>query len=300
MEIKNKRNKNKIEIKRKINILKDKLKNINNNKNNNKNKNKINKIKIKRRLNILNDKLNNINNKNNRVISSDVKQPTFKNVLKSISENKNGLEIGGPSHTNGTQTLYENANSFDNVVWSDDTVWCQQKQTYNFYPGKNGKVIINDSTDICSVKDKTYDFLFSCHCLEHIANPLKAVNEWLRIVKDNGFIVIVVPEKSECFDHKRQYSKFSTLLTQYENNVNEDDLSTLNDILNFHDLPMDPGAPQDPAEFKKRCLNNFYNRCLHHYVYDDNLLLEICTYFKCEYIYKITQGINRWFIMKKV
>lgn len=53
-------------------------------------------------------------------------------------------------------------------------------------------------------------------------------------------------------------------------------------------------------KFKERCLDNFNNRCLHHYVYDDNLLIEICNYFKCEYIYKNTQKLNRWFIMKNV
>jgi len=55
--------------------------------------------------------------------------------------------------------------------------------------------------------------------LEHIANPLKAINEWLRIIKNGGYVIIIVPEKSCCFDHKRNYSKFSTLLSQYEKNV---------------------------------------------------------------------------------
>ena len=72
--------------------------------------------------------------------------------MKFISENKNGVEIGGPS--DGGQILYKNANNFDNVVWSSNTVWYNQYKTYNFFPGKNGKVIINDATDISSVKDK--------------------------------------------------------------------------------------------------------------------------------------------------
>ena len=134
--------------------------------------------------------------------------------------------------------------------------------------------------------------------LEHVANPLKAINEWLRIIKKGGHIIIIVPEKSACFDHKREYSMFSTLLSQYEKNVGEDDLSTLPEILMKHDLIMDPPAG-DLGAFTKRSLDNFNNRCLHHYVYNDELLIKICNYFKCEFIYNETNGLNRWFIMKK-
>ena len=84
-----------------------------------------------------------------------------------------------------------------------------------YYQNKKGKVIINDAVNISLVQNDSYDFLFSSHSLEHIANPLKAIDEWLRIIKSNGYLIIIVPEKSLCFDHKRNYSNFSTLLSQY-------------------------------------------------------------------------------------
>jgi SAM-dependent methyltransferase len=145
---------------------------------------------------------------------------------------------------------------------------------------------------------KTYDFCFSSHCLEHIANPLKAIKEWLRIIKNDGYVIIIVPEKSECFDHKRNYSNFSTLVSQYEKNVGEDDLSTLPEILQNHDLSMD-GPAGNFQEFTQRSLKNFDNRCLHHYVYNSELLLDICNYFNCEFVHTITIGLNIWFVMKK-
>lgn len=151
---------------------------------------------------------------------------------------------------------------------------------------------------ISNVANESYDFVFSSHSLEHIANPLKAVKEWLRVIKPGGHIIIIVPEKSQCFDHKRSYSKFETLQIQFERNVGEDDLSTLPEILRNHDLSMDPPAG-DFSAFTKRSLNNYSNRCLHHYVYDDDLLIKICNYFGCEFVYKETQGLNRWFVMRK-
>ena len=217
-------------------------------------------------------------------------------ILSKITHNKLGVEIGGPSPM--VDVIYENAYSIDNVIFSKNTIWSNHTDTYKYYEGKTGNIIINDTVDISNVKNECYDFCFASHSLEHIANPLKAINEWLRIIKNSGYIIIIVPEKSVCFDHKRNYSKFSTLLSQYEKNIGEDDLSTLPEILLNHDLSMD-GPAGDLGSFTKRSLDNFNNRCLHHYVYNDELLMEICNYYKCEFIYIETIGLNRWFIMKK-
>ena len=140
--------------------------------------------------------------------------------------------------------------------------------------------------------------MFASHILEHIANPLKALKEWLRIIINNGYLILVLPEKSLCFDHKRNISSFDILLSQYNRNIDENDLSSLPEILEKHDLKMDPLAGS-LEQFKKRSLDNYKNRCLHHFVYSENLLKEICLYLKCEFIYSNTDKLDIWFIMKK-
>ena len=204
-------------------------------------------------------------------------------ILKKITYNKNGLEIGGPSPNTGS-VIYENVNNMDNINFSNKTVWSDHDEDYNFYENKKGKTIINDAVKLKSIRNSSYDFLFSSHNLEHIANPLKAINEWLRVIKDDGYIILILPEKSQTFDHKRSISPFDILLQQYNNNVGEDDLSSLREILTYHDLSKDENAGSF-VDFVKRSLNNNENRCLHHYVYDENLLKQICNYFNCEYIY---------------
>ena len=217
-------------------------------------------------------------------------------ILEEISTGKNGVEIGGPSPIG--KTIYDNSANVDNVIFSKNTIWSQHTDEYHFSPGKVGKVIINDATIIDNVENGVYDYCFSSHCLEHIANPLKAVNEWLRIVKSGGYLIIIVPEKTECFDHRRNISQFKTLLNQFNNGVGENDLSTLREILTNHDLSMDLAAG-DFESFTRRSLNNFSNRCLHHYVYSPSLLHEICDWSGCEYVYTKTYGLNMCFVMKK-
>lgn len=220
-------------------------------------------------------------------------------ILKTITRTKKGVEIGGPSNTKNVDIIYQNANTIDNVIFSNNTVWSNSTDKYNYYNGKTGKVFINDAVNITLIGNEIYDFVFASHSLEHIANPLKAINEWLRIVKKNGYIILILPEKSLCFDHKRSYSKFSTLLSQYEKNVGEDDLSTLPEILANHDLTRDKPAG-NLEEFTRRSLQNFDNRCLHHYVYNPQLLMQICNYFKCKFVYTVTNGLDIWFIMRKL
>ena len=58
--------------------------------------------------------------------------------------------------------------------------------------------------------------MFASHTLKHIENPLKALTEWLRITKNKGYIILVLPEKSFCFDHRRDVSDFEIILSQYK------------------------------------------------------------------------------------
>lgn len=221
---------------------------------------------------------------------------TLNDHLRSITRNKRGLEVGGPSYSGGT--IYETALSMDNAVFSRHTVWSNHGPEYNYFNDKVGKVIINDGTMLSDIKTENYDFVFASHTLEHIANPLKALFEWIRIIKDGGHIILVLPEKSVCFDHRRQVSSLDKLVKQYTDNIGEDDLSTLPEILSKHDLSMDTPAGNF-EQFTRRSLNNYENRCLHHYVYSPDLLRQICHHIKCEFIYTITNGLDIWFIMRK-
>ena len=80
--------------------------------------------------------------------------------LINITNNKNGVEIGGPSQYTGG-VIYENALTLDNVVFSYDTVWQQHSDEYLFNRNKKiGKTFFNDAVNITSINDNTYDFLF--------------------------------------------------------------------------------------------------------------------------------------------
>lgn len=45
------------------------------------------------------------------------------------------------------------------------------------------------------VDDNTYNFVHSSHCLEHLYDPYEAFENWIRICKPGGHIVITVPDE---------------------------------------------------------------------------------------------------------
>ncbi len=58
------------------------------------------------------------------------------------------------------------------------------------------------------------------------------------------------------------------MLEDFRQDTQEDDLTHLPEILEKHDLSRDPGAGSI-EEFRRRSLDNFHNRCLHHHVFDE-------------------------------
>ena len=183
------------------------------------------------------------------------------------------VDIGGPSSI--FRDIYDKVDLVDIVNFSTVNEWNKQGLGNVFeYKEKKGSVIINDATDLEGIEDNSYDLVLSSNNLEHIANPLKALLEWKRILKRNGRLVVVVPNKKKCFDHNRDDVTFKHLLDDYNNEVTEADLTHLDEILEKHDLSMDEQAGTY-EEFKNRSLYNFENRCLHHHVFNEEVLMKI-------------------------
>lgn len=200
---------------------------------------------------------------------------------------KSGLEIGGPSAYFDYPFLpvYPAIQSLDGCNFSSQTRWEGKiRPGKNYKYGQNrrrGHQYICESADLHSIASEAYDFVASCHSLEHVANPLKALAEWIRVLKEEGILLLVLPDKRGTFDHRRPVTPFNHLLQDFERSVGEDDLTHLNEILKLHDLSRNPWAGSF-EDFKARALNNFRNRCLHHHVFDKKLIKKTLLHLRLE------------------
>jgi SAM-dependent methyltransferase len=188
-------------------------------------------------------------------------------------DGKRGLEIGGPSlvFEGGLNPLpiYPRVGSLDNCDISRNTTWATHAEAYTFSPRKApGRNIFRDASNLSCVASHSYDFVLSSHNLEHFANPVKALKEWKRVTQPGGGLIVVLPDYCKTFDRRRTPTEVDHMFEDFERDTPEDDLTHLAEILDRHDLSMDPGV-SSAEEFHRRSLDNFTNRCLHHHVFDE-------------------------------
>lgn len=61
-----------------------------------------------------------------------------------------------------------------------------------------------DAQFLSGVKDHSYDFVYSSHTIEHLPDPYIAIQNWFRVVKPGGHLIIYIP-------HRDLYEKKKTL-----------------------------------------------------------------------------------------
>jgi len=163
-------------------------------------------------------------------------------------------------------------------LYSGNTIWAgevREGNTFVYHLEKQaGAQIICEATNLQPIRDSSYDCVLACHCLEHIANPLRALAEWKRVLKDRGLLLLVLPHKDGTFDWRRPTTPLAHMIQDYENGVGEEDLTHLPEILDLHDLSKDEAAGTK-EHFRQRCLANQINRAMHHHVFDTMVAMEI-------------------------
>lgn len=193
---------------------------------------------------------------------------------------KEGIEIGGPSsifNENGPIPIYKDLKGLDNINFSEDNFWSNIEEGFNFKYSNSkqpGKQIIADAINLKKINDSTYDIMLSSHVIEHIANPIKALIEWSRILKPKGLLVIVAPDRNFTYDRKRPLTKLEHIIDDFKNDVDESDQTHIEEVLLLHDLTND-GTVDSYEAHAIRTKNNIETRIVHHHTFDLDLLINL-------------------------
>jgi predicted SAM-dependent methyltransferase len=82
--------------------------------------------------------------------------------------------------------------------------------------------ILDVEKEVLPFLDSSIDEIFCQHLLEHLTNPMFAINEFWRVLKPGGELIIIVPHKNSdrayAIDHKHYFNEYSfdPLESQYE------------------------------------------------------------------------------------
>jgi SAM-dependent methyltransferase len=190
-----------------------------------------------------------------------------------VFQNKRGLEIAGPSEIfkeGGPWPIYSRIAALDDFSFPRPSKWggrllrpdgrapCGE-------PKQNGQQFVGDTTKMTEIPDRHYDFLIASHVFEHIANPLKAMAEWLRVLRPNGIILQVIPHRDGTFDYHRPVTTLAHLQGDFKRGVGEDDRT------HFHEV-----ATRSTKSFSKVWFAAVsFHRGMHHHVFNTARVIEI-------------------------
>jgi SAM-dependent methyltransferase len=199
---------------------------------------------------------------------------------------KHAIEVGGPTRhflSSGFLPVYRVLESIDNVNFGTETIWegtLKDGGTFSV-EGKTGTQFVREAVDLHGIETESYDVVISSHAIEHIANPIRALKEWLRILKPNGFLLMFVPHKDGTFDNRRCITPFSHLLADYQQNVTEDDLTHAEEFLELFDFSRH-NQNEDIESLRKDILNNKEKRRMHHHVFNIPLVIQLLDHCKVQ------------------
>ena len=76
-----------------------------------------------------------------------------------------------------------------------------------------------DEDRLGGLTDESQDFVIASHVIEHLANPLAMLVDIHRVVRPDGLLILLVPERHRTFDRGRPPTSLAHLVDEYERDV---------------------------------------------------------------------------------
>jgi len=132
---------------------------------------------------------------------------------------------------------------------------------------------------LTGVGDASQDFVVASHLIEHVADPIRALREWRRVLKPGGLLYLVAPDRRGTFDRDRAPTTLAHLVEDHRT----PHLAPERDFPHYVEWARAVNGLRDPkqAEFWARLLMAArYAIHFHCWVRDD--LLELVDYLRRE------------------
>lgn len=131
----------------------------------------------------------------------------------------NGLEIGA-MHNPTPVPIGCGVEYYDVVTKAEAMALFPElpNESFSIEPKYIGDV---DKDGLSVIPKDHFDFVILSHVIEHVANPIRVVEEIFRVVKPGGHVVIACPDKLYTFDKDRAITSFSHLLEEYRSGIVE-------------------------------------------------------------------------------
>jgi SAM-dependent methyltransferase len=136
--------------------------------------------------------------------------PTSRFVL-SYLEGLKGVEIGASAHNDyGLDAI--NVDRYGEL----DTIYKEEEWRLT---GRRRAVDVVAPGDQLPFESDSVDFVFASHVIEHFPDPIRALEEWLRVARK--YVVLVVPHRDRTFDSDRELTPVDELVSRHEQHFDD-------------------------------------------------------------------------------
>ena len=175
-----------------------------------------------------------------------------------------------------------------------------QKDLYEQYPEfKKYDIvdadIVDNGDELGTISDGIYDFCISNHVLEHLEDPVKALNNWLRILKPKGILYLSIPLPYNIVDKHREPTTITHIIDDYGRMARdrEEYLRQRHDHFvdfvrstNFSEAANDAYISSKTAELMEM------NYSIHYHVFAEETLVQLLDYVAQKIPLKIVEFVN--------
>ncbi len=130
-----------------------------------------------------------------------------------------------------------------------------------------------DTQGLSIFEAERFDFVILNHVIEHVANPIKVVEELFRITKSGGHLIISAPDKQFTFDKNRALTSFAHLKEEYDHQITEVTDEHYSDFLQGVHPDLFEQVKLKPEQLQVH-INNVKNRREHAHVWDSQTFSE--------------------------
>jgi len=124
-----------------------------------------------------------------------------------------GVEIGGAAHNAfHLDTLNVDRTRDMDTVYKREELECA---------GVAMAVDVVAEGDDLPFPDEAFDFVLASHVLEHLPDPILALQEWRRVAR--RYVFVVLPHRDRTFDRDRPVTPVDELLRRHEHGLRSDE-----------------------------------------------------------------------------
>ena len=79
--------------------------------------------------------------------------------------------------------------------------------------------------------DHSLDYVLASHVLEHVANPVRALAEWYRVVRPGGIIYLIVPDRRRTWEHARELTPVDHMIDDFTRGTTASDATHIDEFV---------------------------------------------------------------------